>query len=630
MNGRSASSHPWSNSAVRYGQHHGAANRNGIQPTTSPLEEPDFWWSKYQAHAADIVTRPHFDVAIGALIALNAISIGIEQSLRLGGRDLLFIQIVESIFLVIYITELCLRVATYGTKVFHDRWVVFDMFLVGTGVVSSWVLEPMSGSNGSTLAPFMLLRIARLLRLTKTMRLFARFKEFYMLIRGFFQSMKIIVYTFLTLFVVLYVFACVGTEVISGHSMNDQETNPEFHNIADEYFRNLPVSMLTLMQFICWDNMSGIWRPLIDCEPLLALYFVPLIFIVSILLVNLVTAVILSSTFEQNLQEQDTLKRSKEAEWAKLISDLKHMFLRLDEDKSGQLSRSEILKIDESDQERLCEALGVNTPVEVFEALDADGSGQVSINEFFDGIWDVVLAKAPLDLKRMEKQVETMHWRLKVAFQAIHEMHMDLSRNLSYLAGRSEARSMAETESTEDKATDHGVIIENRTCLQQSITNCDANRPSPKQLAEAPCRKLPNKDMANVFLAQDVFPTRAAPISSWAETLSLKLKRTLEGALKESLQHVETAASVEAVSTFEATAHKLRRAGNRSGAPLPDAVGPPSDVSSKDDRIRAPCTPPRPLAKASSKRVKKLPPAAEQTGAPASAQPFHRGRGGGV
>jgi len=58
----------------------------------------------------------------------------------------------------------------------------------------------------------------------------------------------------------------------------------------------------------------------------------------------------------------------------------------------------------------------------LFEALDVDGSGQVSINEFFDGVCDVVFSKAGLHMKRMEMQVETVHWRVKEMFQFQHDL----------------------------------------------------------------------------------------------------------------------------------------------------------------------------------------------------------------
>lgn len=137
-----------------------------------------------------------------------------------------------------------------------------------------------------------------------------------------------------------------------------------------------------------------------------------------------------ASTLEQSQTESDQDKLKLEEQWSEVISGLRELFFRLDADMSGQLSKQELESIDPHDMKYLKEALGGRdmTPVQVFAALDVDRSGEISIDEFFDGIRDLALSRVDMDQRRMEKQVETIHWRLKEMFAAQYETKLMMAR----------------------------------------------------------------------------------------------------------------------------------------------------------------------------------------------------------
>merc|ERR1719486_883688 len=80
------------------------------------------------------------------------------------------------------------------------------------------------------------------------------------------------------------------------------------------------------------------------------------------------------------------------------------MFRNLDDDKSGQVSEDEMAQMSEDDRNLLHSILGMSDPLEIFKQLDVDGSGHLEIDEFCDGVWQVAISKAPIELKRLEKQ----------------------------------------------------------------------------------------------------------------------------------------------------------------------------------------------------------------------------------
>eukprot|EP00930_Biecheleria_cincta_P101914 TRINITY_DN9355_c0_g2_i2.p1 TRINITY_DN9355_c0_g2~~TRINITY_DN9355_c0_g2_i2.p1 ORF type:complete len:577 (+),score=127.24 TRINITY_DN9355_c0_g2_i2:76-1806(+) len=381
--------------------------------------------------AQDIVNSVWFDGAIGVVIVLSAANIGLELTLDVQGQSTLGCRIFENIALLVYMAELGYRFYAYRIKAFRDDWVKFDLFLVILGVINSWIIEPITLSiddaeSVEALGPLMLLRTARLLRLAKTARLFSRVQDFWFLVRGFLNCATLIVYSFVVFFICIYMFACAGMELIAKNPLN--KVDPEFQAQSDRYFSSLPKTLLTLMRFATLDNTAEVYAPLVEKDPWLAIYFVILSLVVSLILFNVLGAVIFGSAQDQTQKEADDTQKQRESSFTSLINNMKEMFLRLDEDKSGQISRDEIINIDARDLVVLREALGLTKPLQVFSALDVDNSGEISINEFFDGILDVAVQKTTVDQKRIEKQVETLHWRIKEMFNWQHEMKMQIAK----------------------------------------------------------------------------------------------------------------------------------------------------------------------------------------------------------
>lgn len=83
--------------------------------------------------------------------------------------------------------------------------------------------------------------------------------------------------------------------------------------------------------------------------------------------------------------------------------------------------------------------------MDIFNALDTDKSGEISINEFFDTVLDCCLVKGSADLKRMEKQIEHMHWRLKETFSTQHDIELILKNNNKILRELHTAAAMVDS-----------------------------------------------------------------------------------------------------------------------------------------------------------------------------------------
>ncbi|CAE7031110.1 Scn11a, partial [Symbiodinium sp. KB8] len=97
------------------------------------------------------------------------------------------------------------------------------------------------------------------------------------------------------------VFAVLGLETIASNQEMREDDN--IQRLLDERFSSLGVTMMTLTQFVTLDSLSSLYLPLIKKNAWLMFYFLGLIIIVSIALMNLVTAVLVEGALEHARQD---------------------------------------------------------------------------------------------------------------------------------------------------------------------------------------------------------------------------------------------------------------------------------------------------------------------------------------
>merc|ERR1719217_365886 len=58
-------------------------------------------------------------------------------------------------------------------------------------------------------------------------------------------------------------------------------------------------------------------------------------------------------------------------------------------------------------------------PLDIFAALDTDRSGYLDIDEFCDGLWQVVVSQVPVEVRRMEKQIEHLCEKVQMGHNTV-------------------------------------------------------------------------------------------------------------------------------------------------------------------------------------------------------------------
>jgi len=168
--------------------------------------------------------------------------------------------------------------------------------------------------------------------------------------------------------------------------------------------------MFTMVQLITMDTYcDDIIRPVAKERPLLALFFVFFIAVGVFVVMNLVTAIIVDTA--QNIVKQDTEQQAKEEENKKRrdLKLLSELFMEIDLDGSGELSRQEFftsLKNVKVKQMLTVMDMKVGELEETWEVLD-DGDGLLTIKEFTNGIRRMKGEAKAKDIADVIKQLRT-------------------------------------------------------------------------------------------------------------------------------------------------------------------------------------------------------------------------------
>lgn len=227
-------------------------------------------------------------------------------------------------------------------------------------------------------------------------------------------------YTTILLFCVMYSFACLGLEIITHNEA--KKSNQEFKAIVDLYFANLPRIMLTLLQFIAMDSVASVYGPLVIEDGWLIIYFFGLILTVAVVLMNIVTAVIVNTALEVNNTDREA-KRLQKVELRKVISEeLGSMFRlfaaddgedELDLEDAQAITLKELLESPAEAQSLLCQLTAADHVEDIFEEIDLDGNGELTLPEFCQGIQTIVCSEVPREVRKIQKGITLLAMNLQ-------------------------------------------------------------------------------------------------------------------------------------------------------------------------------------------------------------------------
>lgn len=303
-----------------------------------------------------------------------------------------FYEVMNQLFVFAFLVEWCLRVAKDGKKYFLPLKAehVLDTLIVWVcGVLLGWII-PLTLQDVKRSPITQSLNVLRSMRTLRFFAFLKNFDTFKMLLAGLLGTISTLAACVILLAMLDLLFGIIAIELIGRF---EAWGLAERGTAAWNFQNGLIPSCMAMTRFIFWDNASDFLAELLEKQPYIWIFCFCYIAISAYVILNLVTAVICRKA--QSMSQANLAERAKEVreEEKKTLKDLKNLFLKLDADGSGQVSFEEfdaafripeirykfvVLGFDEEEAKRL------------FKVLDADGEGELSVSEFTKGAWEMI------------------------------------------------------------------------------------------------------------------------------------------------------------------------------------------------------------------------------------------------
>ena len=210
------------------------------------------------------------------LIVLNGITMGLETSKTFMSSFENISSIFNQIVITIFTIEIILRIYAHKGSFFKDPWSLFDFVVVSISLVPT--------SSG-----FEILRVLRVLRLFRLVTAVPQMKKIVAALVSVIPGMLSVI-ALMTLF--FYISAVMSTQL--------------FAEKFPQWFGTLGESFYTLFQIMTLESWSmGIVRPIMEVYPYAWLFFIPFIFVVTFVMINLVVAIIVDAMAILNKKEEE-------------------------------------------------------------------------------------------------------------------------------------------------------------------------------------------------------------------------------------------------------------------------------------------------------------------------------------
>lgn len=220
------------------------------------------------------------------------------------------------------------------------------------------------------------------------------FRTAWRLVYGLLTSGNAMLSTFFILLLTLYIFACLGVELITKDS--ELKTHPDTKEIVQYYFGSLQRTLLTMVSFVSSDSISSVYIPICIVRPEYILFFILVVLTVSVSLMNLVTAVLVEGALANAANDKELSRHDLKLKVKKFAPKIMDVFSDMDVDSNGVIDRQELAKLNLSQLPFELNSTHVANMEDLFDMLDVDGKGHLSLVEFADGLLNLLTMDVPI------------------------------------------------------------------------------------------------------------------------------------------------------------------------------------------------------------------------------------------
>lgn len=233
---------------------------------------------------ARLVYNTKFELAISAVIIVNAISLAVLTMPNLDPETIAIANQVDSVAFFIYVAELILRLVSYGKKpwmFFREGWNVFDFVVIG--------LTPVF--QGQT-------AVMRLLRLLRLVRIFRFLPEVRILSASIMKSVPPLLSMSVLITLLLFLYGMAGFYL--------------FGEQAASSWGDIGLSMKSLFILLTLENFPVYLEEAMLINPLALPFFLSYVFLIVFTVLNVLIGIVLNAMDEA--RSEDKIQRAQVSE----------------------------------------------------------------------------------------------------------------------------------------------------------------------------------------------------------------------------------------------------------------------------------------------------------------------------
>jgi voltage-gated sodium channel len=241
-----------------------------------------------------LVESRRFDLAITALIIVNAITLGLETSPAVMAEWGPALVVFDRAILAVFVAELAAKILVYRAGFFRDPWRIFDL------VVVTIALMPATGS----------LSVLRALRILRVLRLVSMVPSLRRVVGGLVAALPGMGSIMLLLTLVFYVFSVMATKL--------------FGAAFPDWFGTIALSAYSLFQIMTLESWSmGIVRPVMEIFPYAWMFFIPFIVCTTFTVLNLFIGIIVSAMQAEHEEEATAERQALQGEQEMILVEIR-------------------------------------------------------------------------------------------------------------------------------------------------------------------------------------------------------------------------------------------------------------------------------------------------------------------
>jgi len=259
-----------------------------------------------------IIETKYFDRIITTLIAVNAMTLGLETSQSAMAAAGPLLDVLDSCILAVFVVEILARIFVYGSRFWRDPWSLFDFTVVAIALV------PAAGEFS----------VLRALRIIRALRLISAFPSMRRVVTGLITAIPGMTSVTMLLLLIFYIFSVMATKL--------------FGQGFEEWFGTIGASAFTLFQVMTLEGWSdGIVRPVMKEYEWAWAFFVPFILITSFAVLNLFIGIIVDAMQMEHGSTRKVVQDSEEeteSEVAVVLAELRELRQEVRSMKTGTRS----------------------------------------------------------------------------------------------------------------------------------------------------------------------------------------------------------------------------------------------------------------------------------------------------